>query len=674
MSTAERRTLPPSQVDCKWWMSGFCTRGKSCYFRHDEAKAGIQSKPAAAKGAADDASRAKGKQLYYSTEGTTTECIRTWRASKTESERAPADELRKTRKTCPMCRSHSDYIIPSSIFPIPDKTSGQDTENTRKKEIVDGYLSKLKTIRCRYFEESIEKSAPEFKPKCQFGNTCHYLHIHPITKEQYTFSQEELNQFRRRRPKQRSTRSRTSTIEQMLIMDMLFNEMALEYESADDWDDDRVPGSFYTDVIYEPHHLEFGSDFAFGFSFGDFVSAIGILNSIRKALRETSGAKDNFRNFCSELEHLEVLLKHLHRETWDHGADAGHINAVKGMALTVKIPLQEFLGKVEKLRSMINSLDGTGRFSGVRHSVVSKARQAQWAVQMKDEVEKLRAVIVAKIFAINLLIQLNIVSTTSKIESGTKIIEEHSSKCRDAVDGAANELREVKNSQAAMRLEINRLVHICTGTKVGVQDIQRDVKVHTSLRRHILIISDKVNSEADMEVHAILRQVQNSIIRTPGLMMEDCLKFTDALGRTQQLAYRWFRYWDVFESMLRCEFRRLPGEDRVLRGQYILLKGRGQKSIIDREQWENPVFPSSEVGMSMTIDDEVLWVGIYPRPGCCARITLLPGDMGTIICKEVEELETGLGNSSIPDLAAENLARRAAIDSENGTLKWPVPV
>lgn len=417
---------------------------------------------------------------------------------------------------------------------------------------------------------------------------------------------------------------------------------------------------------------------AFGFSFGDFVSAISILNSIRKALRETGGAKDDFRNICSEMEHLEVLLEQLHCGTWDHGADAGHLNAVKGMALAVKIPLQEFLGRVEKFRSMMTGLDGTRTFSDVRHAVGSKARQAQWAVQMKDEVEKFRAVIVAKIVAINLLLQINLVSTTSKIESRTKIIEEHSSKCRDAVDGTANRVQELKASQVATHLEINRLVHICAGTKVGVQDIRRAMKVqhlttkayldrirqsqqqslipisrasgaivkHVSRIERILLellrlfggFTETVLKllhrilKTDVEIYALLRQIQNSIMRTPGLMVEDCLKFTDALGRTQQLAYQWFRHWDVFQSMLKCEFRGLPGEDRVLKGQYLLLKGRQQQAIIDREQWENSVFPGSDVGMSMIVDDGVLWVGICPRPGCGARNTSSLGQMGTVIC------------------------------------------
>lgn len=37
-------TSSPAQIDCKWWKQGYCARGKTCNFRHDEALAGIDNK------------------------------------------------------------------------------------------------------------------------------------------------------------------------------------------------------------------------------------------------------------------------------------------------------------------------------------------------------------------------------------------------------------------------------------------------------------------------------------------------------------------------------------------------------------------------------------------------------------------------------------------------------
>ncbi len=39
----------------------------------------------------------------------------------------------------------------------------------------------------------------------------------------------------------------------------------------------------------------------FGFSFGDFVQAISLLNDVRKALRDSGGAVDEFQQVLTDL-------------------------------------------------------------------------------------------------------------------------------------------------------------------------------------------------------------------------------------------------------------------------------------------------------------------------------------------------------------------------------------
>jgi hypothetical protein len=140
----------------------------------------------------------------------------------------------------------------------------------------------------------------------------------------------------------------------------------------------------------------------FGFSFGDFVAAIKLVNDIRRALRNTGGAKDEFKHVYVDLQHLEILLDHLNRGIWDQGGDAGHLNAVKGMAFACKIPLQEFLAKMEKYKSLRSH-----EMRGFRGTVGVGKRKIQWEISMKEEVEKFRALIVAKVVAINMLLQLH---------------------------------------------------------------------------------------------------------------------------------------------------------------------------------------------------------------------------------------------------------------------------
>jgi hypothetical protein len=140
----------------------------------------------------------------------------------------------------------------------------------------------------------------------------------------------------------------------------------------------------------------------FGFSFGDFVAAASLINEIRKALRDVGGAKDEFQQISIELQHLEILLDQLNRGSWDHGGDPGHLNAVKGVALACKVPLEEFLIKFQKYKIFTDRQP-----LSFKKRIGMEARKMQWAVNMREDIAKFRAIIVSKVVAINLLLQLS---------------------------------------------------------------------------------------------------------------------------------------------------------------------------------------------------------------------------------------------------------------------------
>jgi hypothetical protein len=98
-----------------------------------------------------------------------------------------------------------------------------------------------------------------------------------------------------------------------------------------------------------------------------------------------------FKHVSVDLQHLEILLEQLNRGKWDQGCDARHLNAVKGMALTCRVPLQEFLAKIEKYR-VLQREDS----SGFKDILASGRKKVECAVVLKVEVENFRALIGAK--------------------------------------------------------------------------------------------------------------------------------------------------------------------------------------------------------------------------------------------------------------------------------------
>ncbi|EER26665.1 hypothetical protein D8B26_002937 [Coccidioides posadasii str. Silveira] len=278
-SSSRRQTLPPSQVDCIWWKKGYCYRGTKCYFRHDAALAGIdkdKDSPRTAKSTEPGVSRspepaspstgpAQPREscaiclevpvtyglLIHCDHVFCLDCIRSWRSSSNNEQPEDPDymtdqaALSKTTKTCPLCRKKSTFIVPSSIFPTPpiadssastqDKkpASGQNNlegaeeiKNPVKEEIIQGYLSRLKKIPCRYFNEEVRRwreaitrfetghtasqPLPElsFQPQCYFANECHYAHTDPLTNEPYIFSQLEIRRMKRKRAEERNRQLR----------------------------------------------------------------------------------------------------------------------------------------------------------------------------------------------------------------------------------------------------------------------------------------------------------------------------------------------------------------------------------------------------------------------------------------------------------------------------------
>lgn len=125
----------------------------------------------------------------------------------------------------------------------------------------------------------------------------------------------------------------------------------------------------------------------------------GLIAKVSKAVRDKAGASNEYQHVLLELLALEKTLRHLQALQPRDTSSADHVNAIRGMALTCRIPLQEFLERIQKYEA---SLGPFATYS--RGCLKSAGRKSQWAVFMSDEVAKLRTVIGAKVLSINLLL------------------------------------------------------------------------------------------------------------------------------------------------------------------------------------------------------------------------------------------------------------------------------
>ena len=83
-------------------------------------------------------------------------CIRGWRDGGVQGKEAGAIATEQARM-CPICRVNSFFITPSAHFPrTPEE----------KEEILKNYLSKMKQIPCKHYNNG----------RCPFGTSCFYSH------------------------------------------------------------------------------------------------------------------------------------------------------------------------------------------------------------------------------------------------------------------------------------------------------------------------------------------------------------------------------------------------------------------------------------------------------------------------------------------------------------------
>ena len=108
-------------------------------------------------------------------------------------------------------------------------------------------------------------------------------------------------------------------------------------------------------------------------------------------------------------------------------------------------------------------------------------------------------------------------------------------------------------------------------------------------------------------------------------ILQDDISFEDLLGRVHSLQYQHFRHFEVFEAMLRSEFKELPGARNVLSGQYYILNAVNH-SPIDKDRWSDKVFPGTKLLMSAIIGSLNVRPGFCPRLGCDGRITAKTSD------------------------------------------------
>jgi hypothetical protein len=244
-------------------------------------------------------------------------------------------------------------------------------------------------------------------------------------------------------------------------------------------------------------------------------------------------------------------------------SNINHVNAIRGMALACRLPLQEFLSKIEQYEKTLGPW--------ARNSFSSASRKAKWAVFVSDEVKKIRAIVAAKTISINLLLAAHTSESVSTLESRGSTrhsellgnIAEHSARLR-SLSNAIGEVKEgVTLSQQALSGELggiktqlrteflhyhSQLLGEVSKAQQSLLDLQylgaQNLELFRTFPEEVRCLLQTAN-RANMEMYNVLLAIQGQVAPSPSLLSSSNIEFEDGLGIIRHLPYEWFKHWEV---------------------------------------------------------------------------------------------------------------------------------
>ena len=184
---------------------------------------------------------------------------------------------------------------------------------------------------------------------------------------------------------------------------------------------------------------------------------------------------------------------------------------------------------------------------------------------------------------------------------------------RSDISEVKNQLDQKSQSHTSHLVPVSSSLHLSINS-VGIAVVwlaRQFTDFSVEVLRHLKSLTD-----FNIEIYLLLLRILNGISRPPTSLIADNIVFIDVLRRQHCLPYAYFRYWDVFESMLRSEFKNMPGYDKVLRGDYHIMRMDRSNQIIDKSQWKKSVFPGAKIDMSIILSRIKSRGNICPRHNC----------------------------------------------------------
>jgi hypothetical protein len=347
---------------------------------------------------------------------------------------------------------------------------------------------------------------------------------------------------------------------------------------------------------------------AFGFSAGDFISAIAFVSKVAHALRSTDGATTDYQQTCLDLTNLETTLRKV-QALRPISSNTDTVDKIHLLSLTCHRPLAHFLQKTRQFETQLSSRPVKSR---KRTLVRLSTCKLHWAVIVAKEAKQLMSEIATPLQAIELLLQLETLQELTNTGKATQETVRQGQTIQQSVD----ELKTLVTAQIATRDQYSALANLIRNVclrhdetidnshpvdKVAFEMYKLFVSVRRSMTV-VLIVLLGLLPRIRHWLRALL-----AVARMPTQLLNGNIVLDDALGRRMSLPYEHFRHWAVLEARIQTAFNGLPGESQIKRREFLLFDNKaGGKSALARQILEKS--PNPPRALSKPTDDEDLLV------------------------------------------------------------------
>ena len=352
--------------------------------------------------------------------------------------------------------------------------------------------------------------------------------------------------------------------------------------------------------------------------------------------------------------------------------NVGHVNAIRSLALACQLPLQGFLTRLQTYESSLGPWT-------TRSSIRNAGTKMKWAISFEQEVEKLRALVAAKLININVLLaaqtseavsSLHVRAKNHQVEIISKIMDQ-----RAALDSIDERLKGAKErleygearSQARLDAVLAQSYHTHT-TIVNIRSLAEQVMafVGTFTNEVRGLLHSIV--QADWRTYQAVLQLHERLARSPSFSGGSYLRFTNALGEYRELPYEFFCHWEPFEGFPFAQFKGKPGENKVLQGHFHIIDPTNHKAIIEEEHWSRSISQGKTLEMSMIMSHLQVVAGRCPRSDCVGADCKITNKAGQAICSACHlsffTASTGLENALSYTLISDDEVARQQADED----------